>query len=126
MALWEFKPRGDLFTTVAVGVGVLAAPVVVPLAWSVTRPLIKAILKGGFMAYEMGRCTLGYAADKDIYQSASKEERKVEEPKTGAEKKQAVSKTNGKPKEMKSQAKTAEEKPKRQKKSTKKQAEKPK
>ena len=28
------------------------APVVIPLAWSATRPVLKAILKSGFILYE--------------------------------------------------------------------------
>jgi hypothetical protein len=61
MAIWDFRPKGDLFTGVAVGVGVLAAPVVVPLAWSAVRPLLKEILKGGFLMYETGRQVFGQA-----------------------------------------------------------------
>ena len=55
MAIWDFRPRGDLWTGVAVGAGLLAAPVVIPLAWSATRSVLKTILKGGFMLYETGR-----------------------------------------------------------------------
>lgn len=63
MTIWDFKPKGDLVTTVAVGVGVAAAPVVVPWAWSAVRPLLKAVLKGGFMLYEMGRGACVAAAE---------------------------------------------------------------
>jgi hypothetical protein len=55
MKIWDFKPSGDLFTTVAVGAAVAAAPVVIPFAWSAVRPLLKTVLKGGFMLYETGR-----------------------------------------------------------------------
>jgi hypothetical protein len=55
MRIWDFKPNGDLFTTVAVGAAVATAPVVLPFAWSVARPLLKTVLKGGFMLYESGR-----------------------------------------------------------------------
>jgi hypothetical protein len=59
MKIWDFKPSGDLFTTVAVGAAVAAAPGVIPFAWSAVRPLLKTVLKGGFMLYETGRgaCT---------------------------------------------------------------------
>jgi hypothetical protein len=54
MRIWDFKPNGDLFTTVAVGAAVAAAPIVLPFAWSAVRPLLKTFLKGGFMLYETG------------------------------------------------------------------------
>ncbi len=58
MAIWDFRPKsGDIWTGVAVGAGLLAAPVVVPLAWYTVRPLLKAILKSGFLLYETGRQT---------------------------------------------------------------------
>lgn len=55
MAIWDFRPKGDLLTGLAVGAGVLAAPVVLQWAWSAVRPLLKVILKGGIMLYETGR-----------------------------------------------------------------------
>ena len=64
MAIWDFRPKGDLWTGVAVGAGLLAAPVVIPLAWSATRPVLKVILKGGFMLYETGRQILGEASEE--------------------------------------------------------------
>ena len=64
MAIWDFRPKGDLWTGVAVGAGLLAAPVVISLAWSATRPVLKVILKGGFMLYETGRQILGEAAEE--------------------------------------------------------------
>ncbi len=64
MAIWDFRPKGDLWTSVAVGAGLLAAPVVIPLAWSATRPVLKAILKGGFMLYESGRQMFGEASEE--------------------------------------------------------------
>jgi len=64
MAIWDFRPRGDLWTGVAVGAGLLAAPAVISLAWSATRPVLKVILKGGFMLYETGRQILGEAAEE--------------------------------------------------------------
>ncbi len=64
MAIWDFRPKGDLWTGVAVGAGLLAAPVVISLAWSATRPVLKVILKGGFMLYETGRQILGEATEE--------------------------------------------------------------
>ena len=66
MAIWDFRPKGDLWTGVAVGAGLLAAPVVIPLAWSATRPVLKAILKGGFMLYETGRQFLEEATEGPV------------------------------------------------------------
>jgi hypothetical protein len=63
MAIWDFRPRGDVWTGVAVGAGLLAAPVVLPLAWCATRPVLKAFLKGGFMLYETGRQILGETSE---------------------------------------------------------------
>jgi hypothetical protein len=63
MAIWDFRPRGDVLTGVAVGVSALAAPVVVPLAWSAVRPLVKAIFKGGFLLYETGRGAIAEATE---------------------------------------------------------------
>lgn len=62
MAIWDFRPRGDLLTGVAVGIGALAAPVVIPWAWSAVRPMLKALLKGGFLLYETGRGAYAEAA----------------------------------------------------------------
>ena len=55
MAIWDFRPRGDVLTGVAVGAAVLAAPVVIPLVWAAVRPWLKAVMKSGFLLYETGR-----------------------------------------------------------------------
>jgi hypothetical protein len=55
MAIWDFRPRGDVLTGLLIGAGVVAAPVALPLAWTAVRPLLKVILKSGFMLYETGR-----------------------------------------------------------------------
>ncbi len=52
MSIWEYSPKGGVWTGVAVGVGLVAAPVVIPLAWSWIETLLKAVLKGSFMVYE--------------------------------------------------------------------------
>ncbi len=55
MALTDLVPRGNIWTGVAIGVGLLIAPVVVPALAGAARPVIKAVLKGGFLLYEKGR-----------------------------------------------------------------------
>jgi len=53
MAIWDFRPKADMWTGVAVvGVGLLVAPVVLPTAWSAVRSLLKGIVKGSITVYE--------------------------------------------------------------------------
>jgi hypothetical protein len=83
MTILDFKPKGDLLTTVAVGAAVAAVPVVVPLAWSAARPLLKAVFKGGFMLYESGRGACAAAAEWTA-SITEKEEPAVKPKKTAA------------------------------------------
>jgi hypothetical protein len=55
MAIWDLRPKADIWTGVAIGVGLLVAPVVIPMVAAAARPLLKAALKGGFVLYEKGR-----------------------------------------------------------------------
>ncbi len=55
MKVLGFKPTGELFTSVAIGAAVVAVPTIAPYAWSAIRPLLKSVLKGGYMLYETGR-----------------------------------------------------------------------
>ena len=55
MTLGSLKPKGDLWTGVAIGVGLLAAPVVLPMVAAAVRPVAKALLKSGYLLYEKGR-----------------------------------------------------------------------
>ena len=52
MAILDYTPKVDLWTGVAIGVGLLVAPVVIPMIATAARPVFKMIVKGGFMAYE--------------------------------------------------------------------------
>jgi hypothetical protein len=52
MSIWDFTPKGDLLTGVAVGVGLAAVPVIIPAAGSGVRAVLKAALKGVFFCYE--------------------------------------------------------------------------
>ncbi len=64
MKIFGFRPTGDVLTGAAVGAGLLVAPAILPLAWSAVRPLLKAVLKGGFFLYETGRQTLSEVAQE--------------------------------------------------------------
>jgi hypothetical protein len=50
--------NGNLLTTLAIGAGVaLAAPVVIGVVGGIIRPVAKAAIKGGFIAFEKVRET---------------------------------------------------------------------
>ncbi|MGC8603897.1 MAG: DUF5132 domain-containing protein [Desulfomonilaceae bacterium] len=55
MAISNMMPKGTLWTGILVGAGLLVAPVVVPAVASAARPILKAVIKGGYMLYERGR-----------------------------------------------------------------------
>jgi hypothetical protein len=55
MAITDLKPKSDLWTGVAIGVGLLLAPVVIPIVAAGVRPLLKMALKNGVLLYEKGR-----------------------------------------------------------------------
>jgi hypothetical protein len=54
MAIWDFRPKSDIWTGVAIGVGLLVAPVVLPMAWSGVRSLLKGVVKSSIALYEKG------------------------------------------------------------------------
>lgn len=54
MAIWDYRPKADLWTGVAVGVGLLVAPVVIPVIAAAVRPALKTVMKAGIMVYEKG------------------------------------------------------------------------
>lgn len=55
MAISNYLPKADLWTGVAIGVALLAAPVVIPMIGAALKPVLKAAIKGGYMLYEGGR-----------------------------------------------------------------------
>lgn len=75
MAIQDLMPRGNLWTGVAIGVGLLVAPIVVPVVAGAARPVIKAVLKGGFMLYEKGREMVAEVAEmaEDLVEEAKAE-----------------------------------------------------
>ncbi|AFM22947.1 DUF5132 domain-containing protein [Desulfomonile tiedjei] len=55
MALTDLKPKSSVWTGIAIGVGLLLAPVVVPVVAASMRPLMKAVIRNGYLVYERGR-----------------------------------------------------------------------
>jgi hypothetical protein len=55
MAIWDYRPKADMWTGVVIGVGLLVAPVVIPMIAAAAKPALKAVMKGAFMVYEKGR-----------------------------------------------------------------------
>jgi hypothetical protein len=55
MAISDTITKGNIWTGIAIGAGLLAAPIVIPAVASAARPLLKAVIKGGYLLYEYGR-----------------------------------------------------------------------
>ena len=75
MSIWDYSPKGGLWTGVAVGVGLVAAPVFLPVVWSGIGTVLKAVLKGSFMLYEKAH-ELGaeiVEGATDLYEEATSE-----------------------------------------------------
>ena len=75
MAITDMIPKGNLWTGIAVGAGLLVAPVVIPAIAGAMRPLLKAVIKGGYMIFEKGRETVAeiYEMAEDIVEEAKAE-----------------------------------------------------
>jgi hypothetical protein len=58
MAIWDFRPKADIWTGLAIGTALLVAPVVIPVVATAVRPVLKAALKGGILVFERGRETI--------------------------------------------------------------------
>lgn len=64
MALFDDVLKGNIVTTLALGVGaVILAPIVIPVLASVSKPLAKAIIKGGILVYEKGKEAVAEASE---------------------------------------------------------------
>ena len=63
MAIWDFRPKADLWTAGAIGVALLVAPVVIPCIAAAARPVAKEIIKAGLMLYETGRQTVAEVSE---------------------------------------------------------------
>ncbi len=55
MSILGYTPKADIWTGVVVGVGLVAAPVVLPIVAGMMRLLIKGVFKGALIVYETGR-----------------------------------------------------------------------
>ena len=65
---------GSTIGTMSVGAGVvLLAPVVVPIVASVMKPMVKAVFKGGILAYENAR--IAVAETKETIEDIAAEAR---------------------------------------------------
>jgi hypothetical protein len=75
MAITDMIPKGSLWTGIAVGAGLLVAPVVIPAIAGAARPLLKAVIKGGYMIFEQGRETVAeiYEMAEDIVEEVKAE-----------------------------------------------------
>jgi hypothetical protein len=59
MAILDYAPKGDLWTAVLIGAGLLAAPVVIPMVGAVAKPVAKGVMKTGLMVYQKGNEMIG-------------------------------------------------------------------
>ncbi|MEW6140852.1 MAG: DUF5132 domain-containing protein [Thermodesulfobacteriota bacterium] len=77
MPIWDYRPKADIWTGVAIGVGLLVAPVVIPMVVAAARPVVKAALKGGFLLYEKGREALAESMEvvEDLMEEVKSEVR---------------------------------------------------
>ena len=75
MAITDMIPKGSLWTGIAVGAGLLVAPVVIPAIAGAARPLLKAVIIGGYMIFEQGRETVAeiYEMAEDIVEEVKAE-----------------------------------------------------
>ena len=64
MALFDNIIKGNIVTALAIGIGaVILAPIVIPVVASVSKPLAKAIIKGGILVYEKGKEVVAEAGE---------------------------------------------------------------
>ena len=75
MAISDMIPKNSLWTGIAVGAGFLVAPVVIPAVAGAARPLLKAVIKGGYMLFEKGREMVAEVTElaEDLFEEAKAE-----------------------------------------------------
>jgi hypothetical protein len=74
--IMKFLPKGLTAGNLASGAGVvLLAPVVIPVIGTITKPLIKSLIKGALITYEGAKVTLAEAREslEDITAEAKAE-----------------------------------------------------
>lgn len=52
MSILDFRPRGDIWTGVAIGLAVLAAPIFIPMVAAAAKPILKTGIKTGYLVYD--------------------------------------------------------------------------
>lgn len=77
MSIWDYTPKVDIWTATLVGAGLIAAPVVLPIAAGVVRPVVKGLFKGVLVIYETGRRLISDAVEgaQDLVEEAKSEVR---------------------------------------------------
>jgi Protein of unknown function (DUF5132) len=76
MALFDDVLKGNVVTGLAIGIGAaVLAPVVIPVAAQILKPLAKAAIKGGIVLYEKGKETFAEMGEvaEDIIAEAKAE-----------------------------------------------------
>jgi len=75
MNILDLRPKADIWTGLAIGVGLLVAPIVIPVIAAAARPVLKAALKGGLLLYERGRelCAEVTEVTEDLIEEAKSE-----------------------------------------------------
>ena len=59
MAIWKYTPNLGLWSGLAIGAGLILAPIALPAVAGMARPVVKGALKGIFTVYEGGRQLIG-------------------------------------------------------------------
>jgi hypothetical protein len=73
MAFFDDMFKGNITSGLALGIGaVIIAPIMIPAVRDVMKPLAKAVIKGGIMAFEKGKELIAEGAEvaEDIYVEA--------------------------------------------------------
>ena len=75
MAISDMIPKNSLWTGIAIGAGLLVAPVVIPAVAGAVRPLLKAVIKGGYMLFVKGREMVAEVTEltEDLFEEAKAE-----------------------------------------------------
>jgi hypothetical protein len=77
MSIWDYTPKVEIGTGVLVAVGLLVAPVVLPIVAGVARPIAKGMFKGALVVYQTGRDLISDTLEgaQDLLEEAKSEVR---------------------------------------------------